>query len=123
MPLSVEQKRLTLRQLYEIQAMADQVNGSTDFETTAEAFNGFSQEMKAFIFANVSNEMVLERLEKIEKVEFISPTWHFLYFILLPFWAMYIIKNHFAKEKCKEKIKEVASIYSSIHFILKAEWN
>jgi hypothetical protein len=93
---------------------------------SVEQFNQYAQEIKKYLLASTTNNnMILERLQKIQPIQYENvpmPFWMFVGCILfLPgFWIHNLIEYN-RKKICQEKIHEIVSLFSSIEFLLKCE--
>ena len=114
---------LIARQLDEILSQAERIiNGTCDMETLKN-FSQYSKELTTFLKNNVTNPMILERLEKIPLIDLDNYKSSFLstiFSIRLASTATFGDKVNF--QKAIEDIKIAQGYYSSIQFLFKNEF-
>ncbi len=91
-------------------------------EESVEAFNNYATEIKSYLAHHTSNELVHERLIKIQPIQYTQskfPFWFLLTLILLPAYLYTLWIEHNNKTACKNQLLEITSIFASIEFLLK----
>lgn len=109
------------RQIQDIIAQAESFKRGRSFDNDIENFSKYSEDTKNHILKNTSNEMVIERLKSLPKINYKKidiKIWHLL---LLPNYLYIIYRNHYIKRKCLKDIETIRNTYSSVHFLLKAD--
>ena len=108
------------RPFEDIHTMSMQVIESTNFAIDLEQFAKFSEEIKDYLIKRTDNEEVLKRLQQLPLIDFDAVRFKFWDYI--PIIRRFRVgKRRKATQLAVEQVHEIASIYSSIQFLLKAE--
>jgi hypothetical protein len=112
--------KITHRQFYDIQSMAERIQKNRHAEGDLENFVQFSKDLKKYLLKTTDNEMIHQRLERLPMISYgeFQPS-------LMQYLRLNGISQMWNKRKERkeilEKVSEIAATYSSIHFLMKQE--
>ncbi|HMQ48170.1 MAG TPA: hypothetical protein PKA00_12320 [Saprospiraceae bacterium] len=112
--------KLTHRQFQDIQTLASRVLEGDHFDTDIETFSRFSEQFRHWIYDFTDDYRVVERLEKIPFIEVQKEQSSF--WDAVPGISPFRMYNKYRdREGIKAKVKEAASLFNAIYFLLQDE--
>jgi hypothetical protein len=116
-----EMQHLISRQLDDILSQSERIlGGNTDVEDI-ENFARFSEELKDFFRANSSNSMILERLDKIPKINMEQYKDSNFLLSAIGFLGASRLREEMIMNKAREDVRTAQGFFSSIQFLYKSE--
>jgi len=112
--------KVTHRQFNDIQSLAERIQNNEHVDGDLENFSRFSLELRKYLRKHCKNKTILDRLKQIPDIAYqeFQPSL-FQYLRLNGLTQMW--KQRDKRKEILDKVRETASIYSSIHFLLRAE--
>lgn len=112
--------KLTNRSFQDIQVLAQRVMDGDDFETDLENFARFSGELKAYLYQHIDDPVITERLDRLPEIDFKSQKTT-VWSIFLPKSSIEMYDKYRRNQEVVHQVREAASIFSSIHMLLRDE--
>ncbi len=105
-----------------ISTLVDQLEQGDNFSVDLETFRKYSEELRAALYRLTDHPDVLRRLNSIQRIEPLEES-QGIWGSLLPKSSFGMYDKFKKKEHIMEQVREIASTFSSIQFILQNDFS
>ncbi len=121
MTTACESKKTQLieRQLVDIQSQAERILSGQNSPENIETFARYSEELKKYIEDNSTNMEMVERVRRIEQVNFKRNGVKFWHILTFSFWIVLWV-HYIAKQRSIEEVARAKSDWSVVYMIYKS---
>jgi hypothetical protein len=111
--------QLVLRQIKDIQAQADKVLSGDKSEEAIRSFIRYSDDLKAYIAKNITDDKVRTRAEEIPDIDFSGSSVQLWMLLILPAWWYTLYHDYIGKKKVLEEIAAVRGMYAHLELFVR----